>query len=52
MTTEHCINNDNDNGDHSSVISDTSDRTLDIDLFKVFNALESIGFRFPDYHEN
>ena len=49
MTTENYINNDNDNEDHSLVISDN---VADVDLLEVFKALESIGFRFPDYHEN
>ena len=48
-TTEH--NNDN-NEDLSHVTSDVSGDTSDKDLLVVFKALESIGFRFIDHHEN
>jgi hypothetical protein len=49
MTTEP--NNDN-NEDYFPVTSDVSSNTSDKDLLVVFKALESIGFRFIDHHEN
>jgi hypothetical protein len=51
MMTEHDHNNNN-NEDHSSVISDVSSSISDKDLLEISKALESIGFRFLDYHEN
>jgi hypothetical protein len=48
MTEE---NNNNNNEDDSPVISDSSGSTSDLDLLKVFDALESVGFRLIDYHE-
>ena len=48
MTKEHI---DNDNKDYS-VTSNVISNTSDIDLLEVFNALESVGFRFTDYHKN
>ena len=48
MTGEH---NNNNNEDHSPVIPGTSGSTSDLDLLDVFKALESVGFRFIDYHE-
>lgn len=49
MTKEH---NDNDNEDYYPVNSDISSSESDKDLFDVFKALEAVGFRFIDYHEN
>jgi hypothetical protein len=49
MTKEH---NDNDNEDYYPVISDISISESDKDLLDVFKALEAVGFRFIDYHEN
>ncbi|MDQ3838279.1 MAG: hypothetical protein M3297_03310 [Thermoproteota archaeon] len=50
MIKEH---NDNDNDDEDySVTSDDFSTTSEKDLFKVFKALESLGFRLTDYHEN
>jgi hypothetical protein len=48
MTTEHNSNNEDD----FAVISDDSSSKSDIDMLEVFKALESVGFRFTDYHEN
>jgi hypothetical protein len=50
MTEEN--NNNNNNEDHSPVISDSSGSTSDLDLLDVFKVLESVGFRFIDYHES
>lgn len=49
MTTEP--NNDNAEG-YASATSDVSSNTSDKDLLVVFKALESIGFRFIDHHED
>jgi hypothetical protein len=49
MTTEP---NNNNNEDYSHVTSNVSSNTTDKDLLVVFKALESIGFRFIDHHEN
>jgi hypothetical protein len=49
MTTEP---NNNDNEDYSHVTSNVSSNTSDKDLLVVFKALESIGLRFTDHHEN
>jgi hypothetical protein len=49
MTTEP---NNNNNEDYSLVASNVSTNTSDKDLLVVFKALESIGFRFIDPHEN
>jgi hypothetical protein len=44
-------NNDN-NEDYSPVTPDVSNNTSDKDLLVVFKALESVGFRLIDHHEN
>jgi hypothetical protein len=44
--------NNNNNEDYSLVTSNVSSNTSDEDLLVVFKALESIGFRFIDHHEN
>lgn len=49
MTTDP---NNNNNEDYSLVTSNVSSNTSDEDLLVVFKALESIGFRFIDHHEN
>jgi hypothetical protein len=49
MTTEP--NNDN-NEDYFPLTSDVLSNTLDEYLLVAFKALESIGFRFIDHHEN
>ena len=43
--------NNNNNEDDSPVIPDSSGSTSDVDVLEVFKALESVGFRFIDYHE-
>jgi hypothetical protein len=56
MTTE--VDNNNNNEDYFGVISDNSSRKSDIDIDidieirEVLKVLESIGFRFTDYHKN
>jgi hypothetical protein len=45
-------NNENNNEDHSPVNLDISSGKSDIDLLEVFEALDSVGFRFIEYHEN
>jgi hypothetical protein len=52
MTKEKENNNNDSNEDYSPMIADISSSTPDVDLLKVFKALESVGFRFTDYHEN
>jgi hypothetical protein len=53
MTTEHNINNNNNNDeDHFPVNLDISSGKSDIDLLEVFEASDSVGFRFIDYQEN
>ena len=49
MTEE---NNNNNNEDDSPVISDSSGSTSDMDILRVFKALESVGFRLINNHEN
>jgi hypothetical protein len=53
MTEENNNNNNNNNNneDDSPVISDSSGSTSDMDVLRVFKVLESVGFRFIDYHE-
>jgi hypothetical protein len=48
MTESNCDNNE----DYSPVTSDVSSNTSEEDLLVVFKALESVGFRFIDHHEN
>jgi hypothetical protein len=60
MTTE--VDNNNNNEDYFGVISDNSSRKsyididididIDIEIREVLKVLESIGFRFTDYHKN
>ena len=44
--------NNNNNEDDSPMIPDSSGSTSDVDVLEVFKALESVGFRFIDYHES